>query len=145
MKTMMELTKILLVFASMASLVHAFKIPRPTRRPYCEDCSTQSFHNSSCDFGPVCGSTTTSHPSWTAVWNDDSPTVPYPSLVADGDTYAECALVQELVEKDKAGECNITQIVTGLTYVLIPKGVATSMCAMADFVAICPASCAALK
>ena len=40
-------------------------------------------------------------PSWTAVWNDDSS---YPSLVADGDTYAECALVQELVEKDKAGE-----------------------------------------
>ena len=92
---MMELTKILLVFASMASLVHAFKIPRPTRDPCENGCTTRPNW-------PYGNTGTTS--SWTAVWDADSSTVSYPSLVADGDTYAECALVQELVEKDKAGE-----------------------------------------
>ena len=95
-RTMMELTKILLVFASMASLVHA-KVYIP--RPFCEECTSD----------PSTGTTynwtaTGTTPSWTAVWDDDSSTTSYPSWVADGDTYAECALVQELVEKDQAGE-----------------------------------------
>ena len=89
--TMVKLSKILLVFASMASLVHAFKIPRPTD----PDCCTGTTYN---------WTATGTTPSWTAVWDDDSSTTSYPSLVADGDTYAECALVQELVEKDQAGE-----------------------------------------
>ena len=93
--TMMELTKILLVLESMASSVRAFKIPRPTRDP---DWTT----NTGTTYTAWTATGTT--PSWTAVWNDDSSTASYPSLVADGDTYAECALVQELVEKDQAGE-----------------------------------------
>ena len=92
--TMMELTKILLVLASMASLHHAFKIHRP-KVPTTSYPSTGTTYN---------WTATGTAPSWTAVWGDDSSTESYPSLVADGDTYAECALVQELVEKDKAGE-----------------------------------------
>ena len=93
--TMMELTKILLVFASMASLVHA-KVYIP--RPFCEDCTTDG------STGTTYSWTSTGTSPWPGIWDDDSSTASYPSLVADGDTYAECALVQELVEKDQAGE-----------------------------------------
>ena len=88
---MMDLTKILVVLASMASLVRAFAIPRPPQDPHCEDCSTTTWNPSFTDFAnPYAPSSTpTSNPSFVAAFSD---------------TYAECALVQELVEKDEAGE-----------------------------------------
>ena len=80
---MMDLTKILVVLASVASLVRAFKVPRPHRPDFvCQACP---------DFDCRACTTTTPDPSWTV-------------HAAFRDTYAECALVQELVEKDQAGE-----------------------------------------
>ena len=61
------------------------------------------------------------------------------------DTYDECAIVQELVDVGESGKNYwLNSFILLLIKTFFCQGTATAMCAMVDFVAICPASCAAL-